>query len=343
MTSAKPKPKEICRNFAKCDCKYGDRCFNIHEQTSAPAYIMMRTQTPGSMVHSSIMYHVTVMVIHGVFTTSSSSPLQDDIASPDDIADPVPSYSLTASSVVPASPVASQCSMTPPTMSASSAFSSDASTSSSSTRAHYDFRHDTSRAPMPAHEVQYNLLNLTPPPRPIPVVSTEVDSDLSDEEYNVDSDNNTIIMVLVENQLVVQSDHTTLTQHMIDYFRVAVDCFHVDGIYGTYQEHNLALYKVFTNFTDAPGHYRTHLALFGWSPSYPLVNYGVNPVLRKGSPALLELITSLGSVFLRADRTAASTDMPLSETSYMIFSPLGSVYHAQQAPGSYVSMTSSLN
>lgn len=37
MTSSKPKPKEVCRNFAKGDCKYGDRCFNIHERTSVPS------------------------------------------------------------------------------------------------------------------------------------------------------------------------------------------------------------------------------------------------------------------------------------------------------------------
>jgi hypothetical protein len=87
---------------------------------------------------------------------------------------------------------------------------------------------------------------------------------------------------------------------------------------------------------------RVDLALFGWSPSYPLVSYSVNPVFRQGSPALLDLITSLGSVFLKADRTAASLEVPLTQSIYMSFSPLGSVYHAQQSPGSYVSMTCSL-
>jgi hypothetical protein len=99
---------------------------------------------------------------------------------------------------------------------------------------------------------------------------------------------------------------------------------------------------VYTNFTDTPGHNRVDLALFGWSPSYPLVNYPVNPVFRLGTPALLDLITSLGSVFLKADNTAASLEVPLTNSSYMSFSPLGSVYHSQQHPGSYVSMTSSL-
>ena len=35
INSSKTKPEELCRNFAKGDCKYGDRCFNIHERTTA--------------------------------------------------------------------------------------------------------------------------------------------------------------------------------------------------------------------------------------------------------------------------------------------------------------------
>ena len=72
------------------------------------------------------------------------------------------------------------------------------------------------------------------------------------------------------------------------------------------------------------------------------MNYNINPVFHQGTPALLDLITSLGNVFLKADRTHASEDMPLSASSYMTFSPLGTVYHAHQTPGSYVSMTNSL-
>jgi hypothetical protein len=302
------------------------------------------SENPDSWINGSLINHVSRdsngNSFAGAFTVSSSSPIADDTNVPDNTTPPEPLHSLTES-VAPSTPSTSTCPMTPPAMSASSASSSSSASSASSTssRAQYDFRHDRTRAPIPAHEVEYNLVDLTPPRQHIPVIAPTTDSD---DEYDIESDNHIITMVLLDNQLVVHNDDTTLTPHMINYFNVAIDRFHVDDVHGPYQDYNLSRYKVYTTFVENTGHYRVDLALFGWSPSYPLVNYGVNPVFRQGTPALLELITSLGSVFLRADRTAASTDIPLSESSYMTFSPLGSVYHAQQTPGSYVSMTSSL-
>ena len=34
--SSKPKQKTPCRNFAKGNCLYGDKCFNLHEKASHP-------------------------------------------------------------------------------------------------------------------------------------------------------------------------------------------------------------------------------------------------------------------------------------------------------------------
>ena len=67
-----------------------------------------------SWINRSLINHVSRdsngNTLAGVFTTSSSSPIPDDIAAPDAIASPVPSYSWLASSVAPSS----QCPMTPP-------------------------------------------------------------------------------------------------------------------------------------------------------------------------------------------------------------------------------------
>ena len=145
-----------------------------------------------SWINGSLINHVSRdsndNTFAGVFTTSSSSPLPDETD-------------------VPASPVAPQCPMTPPPRSAISASSSateSSSSSSSSTRAHYDFRHDRSRAPLPAHDIEFNLIDLTPPHRSIPVIAPEVDSDLSDDEYDVESDSHIITQILLTNQLVIQ-------------------------------------------------------------------------------------------------------------------------------------------
>lgn len=244
--------------------------------------MIMNTLIPGSTVPSSIMFLETPMATRSLV----SSPLPqhrlfpDDTAVPDDIVSPVPSRSVLAPSVALASPVATQCPMTPPPMSASSASSASSSatesssSSLSSSRAHYDFRHDRSRAPLPAHENDFNLVDMTPPPRPIPVIAPEVDSDLSDDEYNVQSDSHIITDILLKNQLIIKEDNTTLTPHMINYFTAAIERFHVERLHGIYQETNLSRYKVFTNYTDTPGYNRVDIALFGWSPSYPLVNYG---------------------------------------------------------------------
>ena len=164
-----------------------------------------------SWINGSVFNHVprdsNGNTFAGVLTTSSTSPLPDDTVVPDDIVSPVPSRSVLAPSVALASPVAPQCPMTPPPMSASSASSASSSatesssSSLSSSRAHYDFRHDRSRAPLPAHENDFNLVDMTPPPRPIPVIAPEIDSDLSDDEYNVQSDSHIITDILLKNQL----------------------------------------------------------------------------------------------------------------------------------------------
>jgi hypothetical protein len=75
---------------------------------------------------------------------------------------------------------------------------------------------------------------LTPPHRPIPVIAPDVDSDSSDDEYDVGSDSHTITKILLTNQLVIQEDKSPLTPHLLNYFTVAVDRFHVDSIHGTY-------------------------------------------------------------------------------------------------------------
>ena len=95
-------------------------------------------------------------------------------------------------------------------------------------------------------------------------------SKLSDEdEYNVESDNHIINEVLLQNQLVMQAENMTLTPYMIKYITVAINRFHIESVHGPYRETNLAMYKVFTNYTDTPGDNRVDLAILGWSPSYP--------------------------------------------------------------------------
>ena len=90
------------------------------------------------------------------------------------------------------------------------------------------------------------------------------------------------------------------------------------------------------------GYTRSDMAIFGWAPSYPLQVYDTPPVIRQGSHNFLDLITALGVTFLKAIQYAAPLDVPLNDTSYMTFSILGSVYHAPDTPGSYISQASSV-
>ena len=141
------------------------------------------------------------------------------------------------------------------------------------------------------------------------------------------------------------NDVTSFTQQNKVYITFVISNFHIPEVHGSYKEDALKSYLQYTRFYANPlaGAQRVDIGLFNWSPSYPLYAYEVNSVFRTGTPAFMELITSLGNTFLKANRFAASWHVPLSSESYMTFSPLSTTYHAPGSPGSYILTPSRLS
>ena len=198
-------------------------------------------------------------------------------------------------------------------------------------------------------EAEYNLYRLTPARQPIapePVSALPAPASDSDSEHDTmhstsssDSDDS-LEWILRENKNVHRADTDTYPPSIMLYVDLVVHRFHLAGTHPEYDSAtSLSNYLIYTSFhnTPAAGYERTDLQILGWSVSYPLQTYTVIPDFRTGTPALLDLIQNIGRSYLRAIYTPIPFLSPITEDSYMTFSPLRTVYNAPSTPGSYVS------
>ena len=343
FTPAPSKTKQLCRNFAKGSCKYGSKCFNIHDKTAAPERAL---KTPSAEQQLAVPNNNGVKAAGPTYIDARHRQIIGDGRSS---STPTNVFGLSRKQrIVVAALQAHDMNSTDSWINQShynhvsrdsngnvfaKVFTTSSSSSSSST---YNYESDIARTLLPVTEQDFNILDLTPSKKPIPVI---LSTDSDEDTYLEDADATLMYDVLLYNDLIIRNDVTSFTHQNKVYITFVISNFHITEVHGSYKEDALKSYLQYTRFYPNPlaGAQRVDIALFNWSPSYPLYVYEVNSVFRTGTPAFMELITSLGNTFLKADRFAASRHIPLSSESYMTFSPLSTTYHAPGSPGSYIS------
>lgn len=365
---SKNKPKEICRNFSKGSCRYGEKCFNIHDKSSVQdshhgkqhqerPQLQIQAAPPPVYNNNGVKKPVHVSARHRqVIGENAHKPSSSNISG----------LSRNQRVIVAALTAHEERQGTDSWIDQSHyhhtardsnghilhGMFTSSSSSAPSSRAQYDMNADLNRTQLPPSEQysgEFNTLDLTPSRRPIPVIQEyeDEDEDESESDKKVRADQEAIIMVLLANSIVVRSDTNTLNSTAIMYINTIVDRFHTDSVYGAYDSNTFRKYIVYTRYGQGTGSAhafeRKDVSLFGWSSAYPLQQYDVHPGIRQGSPHLLELVTSIGSTFLKAVRYSADQHATLTPESYMTFSPLGHTYHPPNTPGSYVSSVQCLH
>ena len=186
-----------------------------------------------------------------------------------------------------------------------------------------------------SHGFTYDFLTA-----PLPTVAESISSEESDDSdtYNVESLNNRSSQKPAE-----------INEDIVEFIKKTILVFHhclsTEVLPSSFKGYISYIYN--SQPTVSSIKYVTHktsVNLFGWTHINPLKYSEYDDIhVYLGDPHLLELLNVIGNVFLHAGTVTRHADTPLGPGSYNSFSPYATQFNHQPSPGSYTSCIITIN